>query len=651
MTSSHADSVKPLRVLLVDGDADYARAVAQRLGGSRSAVTVSHAATLEAADAALTNSAVDLMLLDVSLSEGKGPDWLAARQQLGAAVPVVLLGPAESESALTDALSAGAEDYLAKSASDASTLTRVIRHAIDRHHLREQLQQTGRRFRHLLENATDLIAILDLDGSIVYASPAVVRLLGVSPDILIGSRLWDRIHLDDVLPMQAVILELATEPLAKRACEFRLIDASDVWRTFEAMGCLLTDGPRRQILINARDVSAPRRAEQALAHREQDLRQEQKMEALGRLAGGVAHDFSNVLTVILGAIERLQDRLATDRAAYAEAESIRHAAERAVDLTMQLLTFTKHQVVTPTILPVADVLAGVARFLRPLIGEDIVLQVTVDEGTGSIRADRTQIEQVLLNLAINARDAMPAGGRLTIAVYPTTLHAPETVGATVIPAGDYVVIRVEDCGIGMDEATLARVFEPFFSTKGPGKGTGIGLATVYGIVTQSGGAVALASTPDVGTTATIHLPRVADGIVEPRAPARMAEPTGGNETVLLVEDEHEVRELVRDMLELAGYSVLEAELPGMAEVICREHAGPIHLLLTDVVMPELSGREVATRVRAARPTIRVLFMSGYPEYPGTSKISAFEDVEYLAKPFDRRVLLTRVRGVLDATQV
>jgi CheY-like chemotaxis protein len=222
-----------------------------------------------------------------------------------------------------------------------------------------------------------------------------------------------------------------------------------------------------------------------------------------------------------------------------------------------------------------------------------------------------------------------------------------------LPSGTYVLIRVEDTGVGMDEQTLARAFEPFFTTKGPDRGSGVGLATAYGIVNQSGGAVALTSRVNVGTTVKVYFPQVADvEVVEPRRPPQTASPVGGTETVLLVEDEHEVRQLVRDMLELAGYTVLAAELPHVAEEICRDHGGPIHLLLTDVVMPEASGREVASRIRSVRPSTKVLFMSGYPEYPGSAaEVSAFDGFEYLPKPFDRRVLLARVRRVLDETRV
>jgi PAS domain S-box-containing protein len=652
LITPHVDVAPPRRAVLVDTDTDFARQVEEQLvAGAVPLVIVSHVVSLDQADTTLAKGGVDLLLFGLELSLASR-EWLQRHAAAGR-VPVVVLGRDEGPEALAAARASGADDYLAKSAADANGLTEASRHAIECHELREQLRQSIRRLGDLLKNATDLIAVVDLDGSVAYISPAVERMLGVTPDVLIGTRLWDRLHLDDVLPMQAVMLELATEPQSQRECEFRLAGAEDAWHTLEAVGRVLIEGGRRQIVLNARDVSAPRRAEQALAQREALLLHAQKMETLGRLAGGVAHDLSNVLTVILGATERLLDRLPAEGASRSEAESVRDAAERAVDLTTQLLAFSRRQAVAPTVLAIADVLTGVGRFLRPLIGEDIVLQVSVGPGTGSIRADRTKIEQVILNLATNARDAMPAGGCLTIAVNAAALAAPTTVDGTPLAAGPYVMIRVEDTGAGMDEETLARAFEPFFSTKGPGRGTGIGLATVHGIVTQCGGAVALTSRVGVGTTVTVYLPQVAaEAVVEPHVQPDLSAPAGGTETVLLVEDEHEVRELVRDMLEMAGYSVLEAKLPRAAEAMCRQHKGPVHLLLTDVVMPELSGREVAKRIRAASPSTKVLFMSGYPDYPGSSsEVSGFEGVEYLAKPFDRRLLLTRVRGMLDGATV
>ncbi|HLB44933.1 MAG TPA: ATP-binding protein, partial [Candidatus Limnocylindrales bacterium] len=391
-------------------------------------------------------------------------------------------------------------------------------------------------------------------------------------------------------------------------------------------------------------VTEQKHAETALRERDEQLRQAQKMEAIGRLAGGVAHDFSNLLTIILGASERLLDRLPIGNPLYKDADSIRHSADRAAAMTQQLLAFSRQRVVAPTVLNLNDVLAGTERFLRPLIGEDIELRTCCAPDAGSVRADRTQIEQVLLNLAINARDAMPGGGRLTIEIE----NVDEKTAPPDLPleSGRYVLASVTDTGVGMDADTQTRAFEPFFTTKGPGKGTGLGLATVYGIVKQSGGFLAIRSAPGVGTRMMFCLPHVDDVATVRTAPTGPSAIERGHETVLLVEDEDGVRELVKDMLELAGYEVLEADQPGAAERICRAFSGTIHLLLTDVVMPETNGQELARRVLALRPAAKVLFMSGYPEQGAGGSVLA-PGVHFIAKPFERRALLRRVRSVLD----
>ncbi|HUK34055.1 MAG TPA: ATP-binding protein, partial [Vicinamibacterales bacterium] len=593
--------------------------------------------------------AIDAVLLDAAGADATTQKWWTdLRRKLPSATFVVLAGELQDLAAAERVPSSW---ELVQTCDDCRELMRVVRYAAERRRLQERMQAMARRHRALLENAVDVIAVLGIDGSCVYASPAAERLFGDAPP-LVGSRFWDRVHIDDVLPMQALTLAVATDPYALRRCELRVADRDGAWRMLEATVCLLMDGTQKQILINAHDISERRESERALQLREQEFLQAEKMDAIGRLAGGVAHDFSNVLTVILGATERLLESVPAGSAARAQAESIRAAAEPAVALTTQLLTFSRRQAAVPAVLSVSEVMSGVGRFLQPMIGEHVELSVVVKPGAGSIRANRTQIEQVLLNLAINARDAMPDGGRLTMEARASKFHAERSVGGILLPPGPYVVIRVEDSGVGMDAATQARAFEPYFTTKGPSKGSGIGLATVYGIVSQSGGAVALNSRKSVGTTILIYLPQVEDLREAKPAVVATRQAAGGNETVLLVEDQNEVRFLVRDMLVHAGYTVLDADCPQVAENICREHTGIIHLLLTDVVMPRGNGWDLAQHVAAARADTRVLFMSGYPEHPGSSsKMSSFEGCEYLAKPFNRQQLLTRVREVLDRTQV
>jgi nitrogen-specific signal transduction histidine kinase/ActR/RegA family two-component response regulator len=372
-----------------------------------------------------------------------------------------------------------------------------------------------------------------------------------------------------------------------------------------------------------------------------------KMEAIGRLAGGIAHDFSNLLTVILGASEHLLNGLPAEDPLWQEAESIRTSALRAVAMTRQLLAFSRQQASEPTVLSVNDVIATAEPLLRRLIGEDVELATSFSPDVGFVRADASQLEQVLLNLAVNARDAMPSGGTLTIETRRVSID--RDCAGLELPPGRYSVLHVRDTGVGMDAETRARAFEPFFTTKERGRGTGLGLATVYGIVRESGGSVHVESSPGAGTEMRVFLPSVPEPLTSPVivAPPAASVP-GGNETVLVVEDEDGVRELVGEMLEAVGYQVLSAGRPAGAVQACQDFAGTIDLLLTDVVMPEMNGLELARRIRAVKPATRVLFMSGYPEHTALAGGSLEHGMQLLAKPFDRQTLLRSVRAALDA---
>ena len=390
----------------------------------------------------------------------------------------------------------------------------------------------------------------------------------------------------------------------------------------------------------ARWVDGKRVAE-ALQDSEVQLRQLQKMEAVGRLAGGIAHDFNNLLTVIMGRSNLLLHRLAADHPHRKSLENIEETTQRAALLTRQLLAFSRKQVLTPTVLDVEGVVAGMLEMFQRLIGENIELAFTPGPELGRVRIDRGQAEQVLVNLVVNARDAMPEGGRITIEIAEVALDEGDAGRVAGLPAGPYIVLTVSDTGAGMDEHTKARIFEPFFTTKEPGKGTGLGLATVYGIVRQSEGGVTVESQLGVGTSFKIYLPRV-DGVVEEETAA--VAPVGrGTETVLLVEDETHVRSLVETVLAEHGYHVLTAGRPREAVRLAERHAGPIHLLLSDMVMPEMSGSALARQILPLRPEMVVLFMSGYADYPAEQATGG----GLLQKPFTPDALARAVRGALD----
>ena len=393
------------------------------------------------------------------------------------------------------------------------------------------------------------------------------------------------------------------------------------------------------------------RAQEALQQTEAQLRQSQKMEAVGRLAGGVAHDFNNLLTVIRGYSELLLARLAPDDPIRKDMVEIKKAADRASGLTRQLLAFSRRQFIAPKVIDLNALIANMDGMLRRLLGEDIVeLCTELNPHAGSIRADAGQIEQVIMNLAVNARDAMPKGGRLTIETHNVTIGKPTRQTPAGVKPGAYVLLAVRDTGHGMDEETQSHLFEPFFTTKEKGKGTGLGLSTVYGIVKQNGGSIVVESQKDQGATFKIYFPLIDQG-VPGAAGAPDAEPLHGRETILLVEDEPAVRGLVHETLRLHGYTVLEARHGIEALMTGAKHQGPIHLLLTDVVMPQMSGPEVAEKIQIVRPGIKVLYMSGYPDHPVFEQGGISRDASFLPKPFTPNVLAKKVRDVLDGEKV
>jgi PAS domain S-box-containing protein len=393
------------------------------------------------------------------------------------------------------------------------------------------------------------------------------------------------------------------------------------------------------------------RAQEALQQTEAQLRQSQKMEAVGRLAGGVAHDFNNLLTVIRGYSELLLARLAPDDSIRKDMIEVKKAADRASGLTRQLLAFSRRQFIAPKVIDLNALIANMDGMLRRLLGEDIVeLCTELNPHAGSIRADAGQIEQVIMNLAVNARDAMPKGGRLTIETRNVTVGKPTRQTPAGVKPGSYVLLAVRDTGHGMDEETQSHLFEPFFTTKEKGKGTGLGLSTVYGIVKQTGGSIVVESRKDQGATFKIYFPLIDQGAAG-SAGTPDAEPVYGRETILLVEDEPAVRGLVHETLRLHGYTVLEARHGIEALMTGAKHQGPIHLLLTDVVMPQMSGPEVAEKIQIVRPGIKVLYMSGYPDHPVFEQGGISRDASFLPKPFTPNVLAKKVRDVLDGVKV
>ena len=504
------------------------------------------------------------------------------------------------------------------------------------------LERSELRFRSLIENAQDVITIVDLEGTIRFQSPAAERILGRSPEEFVGKSALEFVHPDDAPAVQAALRRLVENPGSPETALFRFRHANGSWRTMEGIGKVLPGDGSPQIVVNSRDVTESRAIED-------QLRQAQKMEAVGRLAGGIAHDFNNLLTAIMGYGELAAKRLKPDDPTRAELSEIDKAAHRAADLTRQLLAFSRKQILRPRVVSLNGIVSDTERLLRRLIGEDIELVTLLKDPLGSVRADTGQIEQVLVNLAVNSRDAMPRGGKLTIETTEVDLDESYSSFHFDVPPGRYVMLAVSDTGTGMDAKTLSHVFEPFFTTKEAGRGTGLGLSMVYGVVKQSGGHVTVYSEPGVGTTFKIYLPRVEDAPDKDRGASVPSAPVGGAETILVVEDEEAVRRLTCRALEARGYTVLPAADADEALLLCEKHAGEIDLMITDVVMPQLSGREVARRAAALRPGMKVLFMSGYTDDAIVQHGVLDAGTAFLQKPFTPRSLAQKVREVLDAS--
>jgi two-component system cell cycle sensor histidine kinase/response regulator CckA len=435
--------------------------------------------------------------------------------------------------------------------------------------------------------------------------------------------------------------------------EFRAVaaDGRAVWVRDIVHVVRDAQGHAKQLRGLTVDLTERKRADEALREREEQLRQAQKMEAVGQLAGGIAHDFNNLLMVIQGDSELILRRLPAEHAMRRNAEGIREASQQAASLTRQLLAFSRKQVLAPRIVDPNQIVANMHGMLQRLLGETIQLELVAAPDTGLVKADPGQLEQVIMNLAVNARDAMPDGGRLTIATGELELDSSAAREHSEAAPGRYVMLQVSDTGTGMDQATRTRLFEPFFTTKEQGKGTGLGLSTVYGIVKQSGGHIWVQSEIGRGSTFKICLPVAEEEVSIAEAPALAeveAEPVRGAETILLVEDARRVREVVREILEMNGYAILEARNGSEALEIATTHTGPIHLMVTDVVMPHMSGRELAQRLAAVRPETRVLFMSGYTDDAIVRHGVLEEGTAFLSKPFTPDSLSTKVREVLNA---
>jgi PAS domain S-box-containing protein len=493
------------------------------------------------------------------------------------------------------------------------------------------------RYRFLFENNPQPMWVFeDKTHAFLAVNEAACKHYGYSREEFLGMTVLEIRPPDEVPALLERLAEGSRDDLRVGTTRHRKKDGSliDVETTFHS---LVFDGQSAHLVL-ATDVTGPRRLEQ-------QLRQAQKMEAVGRLAGGVAHDFNNVLTAILGYADLLKSGTGDRTESIAE---IKKAGERAAALTRQLLAFSRQQVLEPRVLQVNALIENLENMLRRLIRADVKLVTVLEPAVWKVCADAGQLEQVIMNLVVNASDAMPSGGTLTIETKNARLDASHDPEIKTLRPGDYAMLAVTDTGVGMSAETQSHIFEPFFTTKGVGKGTGLGLATVYGIVKQSDGFIWVNSELRLGTSFKIYFPRVEAALDDSGSPRPPEAAVGGSETVLLVEDEAPVRALARKLLERLGYKVLEAGEGTAALETARRHAGPIHLLLTDVVMPGLSGVDLAARVAALRPDTKVLFMSGYTDDATVRHGLAQEGGHFLQKPFTPDALARKLREALHA---
>ena len=515
----------------------------------------------------------------------------------------------------------------------------------------ERLQAAYERYAAVTHSAHDAIVSTDGDGRVVfwnrsaestfeYAEERAIRMPFLSLLVDDSHQAYLRLVSDVSGDTKAAVARtLECEGVRSGGATFPLELTLAAWRV----------GGATYLTAIIRDITERKRAQEALRQRDTQLRQAQKMEAIGRLASGVAHDFNNALSVIHGYTEQIMICAGEQHEYYADLNEVLKASQSAATLTRQLLAFSRKQALDPQVLLFSDVVCNVQKMVQRLLGDDVTLVTEFDVSGGTVFADRGQLEQVIMNLCVNARDAMPTGGRVQITVRSTMLDHPTSCSRLGIPSGRYVVVSVADTGHGMDADTAGHVFEPFFTTKAADKGTGLGLAIVYGIVTQSGGAIDLETAPGRGTTFTIYLPEAGETAVVEDATTTVHDMARGSETILLVEDEDSVRMILRKALDSLGYDVVEAASGEEALRLSRQFAKPIHVLLTDIMMPGMNGLALSASLSADRPATKVVFMSGHGAEAVADQILDPVRARFLQKPFSIQVLCRELRSVVAAT--
>ncbi|GAA3383535.1 response regulator [Cryptosporangium minutisporangium] len=633
----------PIHLLICEDSDDDALLIVRRLRRDGLELSYHRVETRAEAAAALQERRPDVVISDVNMPAFSAEEALQLLRQAGLDVPFILVSGQVGEESAAALLRAGAHDFVLKDrlARLAPAVQRELREAEGRQQRRaaeEALRGSEQRFRLLAEHAQDIIFRFRVhpEAEVEYLSPATALILGRPAAQLVGDpeELFSLVDPGDRSRIEGSWRSADPAPLAVR---WRRPDGTAVWTEQRAIG--VRDGSGRLLAVEGilRDITEQVSAREQREQLERQLRQAERLEAVGQLAGGVAHDFNNLLGVIMASADVAAYDLPEDHPIQAELASIERAAERGAALTRQLLVFSRSEPPQLETLDLNAVVGDTEQLLRRTIGEDLDFVTRLTDDRPLVCMDRTRLEQILVNLVVNARGAMPDGGQLTI----TTAIV---VDETQCP----VRLSVADTGCGMTPEVIQRAFEPFFTTKGPGKGTGLGLSTVYGAVTEAGGEITIDSTPGVGTTVRVLLPRAEPSRDEQETPPHRPPDRGRDETVLVVEDAEDLLLLVQRILTQAGYCVVDTSSPAEALRIASER--PIDLVLTDVIMPDMSGPELAAGLQARDPALPILFMSGYSagSWPGGGTLPP--DTQLIHKPFTRQTLLSQVREALDAAQ-
>ena len=614
-----------ISVLLVEDNPVDSTMIRGLLRAPSAGLRCGHVSRLAEALEYLERERPDVVLLDLNLDDSCGYETFRSMREAAPRTAILVLSGSDDEELAIRTVREGAQDYLVKGSFDGKLLLRAIRYALERKYSEEALRQSETTVRAIFENSLDGIVIFENSGECIEANAAAAALVGVAREELIGRRLCDfceKSFKKEWEGLSAVQSGRGQFWVNLSNGRRRLVDY-----------CFTANVLPGQNLAMLRDVTEQQNLEE-------QLRQSQKMEAVGRLAAGVAHDFNNILGIISGYAEllQLQAAHAGDRA---RAEKIISATEKAASLTRQLLAFGRKQAMTLKLLELSQILDGLSSMVRCVMSDEVQVTVHAEEGLGLVRADQSQLEQVIMNLATNAREAMPEGGKLTITVEKQRI-AERTLD---LPAGDYVCLSLCDTGTGMAPEVQARVFEPFFTTKKAG--SGLGLSTVYGIVKQSGGYVTVQSAPQQGSTFRVYLPLAAGSEADHvTAPAPPISQLAGDETILLVDNEEDLRNATAEYLEGCGYRVLTAGDGREAIEIADKYAGPISLVISDIVMPKASGRGVLEHMRKTRPGTEVLMISGYANDDMARHGITLDPSCFLQKPFTFQALSAKIKQMV-----